>query len=352
MKILVLSQDYPSMDKPYAMSYVHSRNIEYQKHRHQVKVINFASNAIYQYDSLEVYPFKEELLEWADIIISHAPNLKNHVRALQKIQNKKIIFFFHGHEVLHQYGDYPAPFSWKRENLSKKLFIKMYDHLKMIILKRFLRKIATKNSVGCVFVSEWMQRQFVKNIQIDPQILGRSKIIPNACNSVFLDLNYEFDSKNTLADSITIRPLDDSKYAVDLVVQAAINNPEKKFHIYGKGNYFQINEKPQNVTVINQFIQQKDIPELLNKYQFAMMPTRYDAQGVMVCEMATYGIPVITTDFEVCVEMLREFDNVKFVSEDEFSTLKCNDMKSLDSKHNKFSPAILIKEELGFFDEL
>lgn len=352
MKILVLTQDYPSIDKPYAMSYVHSRNVEYEKLNHSVRVVNFLAKKNYQFDSIDVYPFSQDLVEWADIIVSHAPNVKNHIRALKSVEGKKIVFFFHGHEVLHQYGDYPAPYVWKKEKSSKKIFIKIYDHLKMIVIKSFLKKCSTKNKVACVFVSDWMKRQFVKNLSLNPTDLGQYKIIPNACNSAFLMNSYVFNVEGKLADSITIRPLDDSKYAVDLVVETALNNPNLEFHIYGKGNYFTFNEKPKNVTVINQFIQQKDIPELLNKYRFAMMPTRYDAQGVMMCEMATYGIPLVTTDFEVCTEMLKGFENVTIIPEQEFTNFKCDVKDALQIKNERFSPNHLIREELAFFNEL
>ena len=353
MKILVLAQNYPSQDNPYAMSYVHSRNVEYKKLGHEVKVVNFSETNEYKYDLLDICVFSKKLLDWPDVIVSHAPNIKNHVKALREVRNKKIIFFFHGHEVLHQYGDYPQPYSWKKQKLSRKLFIKIYDHLKMSILRKFFKDFSKKNSIGFVFVSSWMERQFLKNIKLNPQETGLSAIIPNACNAFFLDTEYKFDQNEKLADCITIRPLDDSKYAVDLVVQAALNNPEKEFHIYCKGDFFSYNKKPNNVTVINKFIQQKDIPELLNKYHIAMMPTRYDAQGVMVCEMATYGIPVITTDFEVCVEMLSDFENVQFVNEDSFKELKFDNIVKMEcEKNSKFSPNILINKELGFFNEL
>jgi glycosyltransferase involved in cell wall biosynthesis len=46
------------------------------------------------------------------------------------------------------------------------------------------------------------------------------------------------------------------------------------------------------------------------------MPTRTDAQGVMMCEMATFGMPVITSDMDVCHEVLGEFDNVRFIQPD------------------------------------
>ncbi|NAR82144.1 glycosyltransferase [Acinetobacter haemolyticus] len=353
MKILVLVQDYPSLEKPYAMSYVHSRNIEYKKAGHEVKIISFSTLKAYLHDSLEVSLFDKALLEWSDIIVSHAPNVKNHVRALRGVEHKKIVFFFHGHEVLNQYGDYPKPYAWKKVQLTKILLIKCYDFFKIKILHQFLKHISGKNKIGLIFVSEWMKRQFIKNIKLIPDQLGLTKTIPNACNSVFLESTYQFDSKNKLGDCITIRPLDDSKYAVDLVVEAALNNPEKIFHIYGKGSYFDFNKKPENIFVINQFIQQKDIPDLLNKYKIAFMPTRYDAQGVMVCEMATYGIPVVTTDFEVCVEMLSDFSNVSFVNEKDFKNIHCNEYDlALNSKILHFDPDLLIAQELDVFDEL
>ena len=36
------------------------------------------------------------------------------------------------------------------------------------------------------------------------------------------------------------------------------------------------------------------------------MPTRADAQGVMACEMATFGIPLITSNIDVCKEVFKE----------------------------------------------
>lgn len=354
MKILVISQDYPSKEKPYAMSYVHSRNIEYCKGGHDIKVINFSATESYCHENINVFLFSNDLLEWCDVILSHAPNIKNHVRVLKILKNKKIVFFFHGHEVLYQHKDYPKPYKWKKDKISKKFFIQFYDFFKIKTLKFFLKKISNNNNVGFIFVSSWMERQFLKNIDIDIDSLGKKSIIANACNSIFLDSGYAFDADSKLADFITIRPLDDSKYAIDLVVDAANVNPKKNFHIYGKGEYFKYNNKPPNITVIDKFINQKEIPLLLNKYRCALMPTRYDSQGVMVCEMATYGIPVITTNFEVCLEMLKDFKNVILLNEDYFKKNLAHYLDSipLGSNNLNFDPKRLIQEELNFFDEL
>lgn len=354
MKILVLAQDYPSIEHPYAMAYVHSRNIEYVKLGYEVKVINFSVTNSYIFENISVYPFSDDLVNQADIILSHAPNIRNHFKVLKKLEKKKICFFFHGHEVLHKYGDYPPAYPWKKESYAKKLTLHLYDILKIKLVGHYMQKLALKNNLSTIFVSSWMKEQFIKNVKLDPEILGKTAVISNACNSIFLKSQYNFDQKNKLADYITIRPLDDSKYAIDLVLNFAKNNPDKYFHIYGKGNYFNFNEKPKNVEVFNQFIQQKDIPELLDKYSFAIMPTRYDAQGVMVCEMATYGIPLITTDFSVCLEMLSSFSNVYFLKEGDFSQIKSKEINiSEKSKLNyKFSPDKLIREELEFINAI
>ena len=354
MKILILAQSYPSQDNPYAMSYVHSRNVEYSKLEHNVLVVSFTAEKEYIYENIQVSPFKEKLIEEADIILAHAPNIKNHFRYLKKLKNKKICFFFHGHEVLKQYGDYPQPYSWNQKSAIKKIMVQLYDALKVKLVGKFLKKMNHNNDLGFIFVSDWMKKQFIKNIKLRPEDIGQSAVISNACNHVFLEEIYDFNQLEEKADFITIRPLDDSKYAIDLVIEFAKNNPEYTFHIYGKGRYFEHNQKPDNVEVINSFISQKDIPSLLNKYKCALMPTKYDAQGVMVCEMATFGMPVITSDFEVCVEMLDNFNNVAFLSEAEFSSLKYEQINISECgvKNQKFSSKKLVEEELAFFDKL
>ncbi|UZD16900.1 glycosyltransferase [Gallibacterium anatis] len=352
MKLLVLTQDYPSLDNPYAMAYVHSRNIEYKKLGHIVTVVNFSTKNSYLYEQIEVTPFANDLIDDADIILSHAPNIRNHFKILQKLNAKKIVFFFHGHEVLYRYRDYPPSYCWVKQNPIKKLGLYCYDFLKINLVAYYLEKISRKNQLSTIFVSRWMEKQFIKNIKIDPNCIGRTTIIPNACNPIFLDQQYKFEQENKLADYITIRPLDDSKYAIDLVINFALKNPEKSFHIYGKGKYFDVNDKPKNVTVFNQFIQQKDIPNLLNKYACALMPTRYDSQGVMVCEMATFGIPVITSTFEVCLEMLSTFENVIYLNEDDFSQKFEIKLPNSSVKNMKFSPTNLIAEEISFFDRI
>ena len=52
------------------------------------------------------------------------------------------------------------------------------------------------------------------------------------------------------------------------------------------------------------------------------MPTRTDAQGLMACEMASFGIPLITSNIPVCHEIFDDFKNVLFINNDEHINLK------------------------------
>lgn len=348
MRILVLSQAYPSECNKYAMSYVHTRCLAYIKENCSVTVINFSALTGYTYEGVSVVADGLIDVDAFDVVVSHAPNIKNHVRFLNKLRNKKVFFFFHGHEVLKTGQDYPEPYYWNKPTRVGYLSILAYDSFKIFIIRHWLRKMSRRNTIGIVFVSDWMRVQFERNMKAHASEFGNFKVIPNSVHDAFLKESYKPES--FLADFITIRPLNESKYSVDLVVSLAITNPELSFHLYGKGRFFDYVEKPRNLQWFDEYVSQTEIPKLLNKYKAALMPTRYDAQGVMVCEMASFGIPVLTTDFPVCVEMLNGFENVKFMPVSEFShKLTATSLHRLKNKNYSFDSNSLVKDELGFF---
>lgn len=351
-KVLVLTEGYPSLENIYNMSFVHSRNIQYLKQGIEVDVISFSANENYSFENINVYTQKEKInpLHY-DAVLSHAPNIRNHFRFLVRnyCRIKKIVLFFHGHEILITERYYPTPYAWQRNasRLEAKLR-KSYDHFKVLLLRNLLYR----KKVASIFVSEWMLTAGLENLKAREEHEISFSIINNAINHAFYNKNYNFDVFNKKADFITIRPLDGRKYAVDKVVELAENNPEFTFHIYGKGEFFKYNAKPDNVTVFDMFIEQKNIPELLNHYEAAIMPTRLDAQGVMMCEMASYGIPMLISDLPVCREMLNGFSNCVFIDNESFNQIKLSDViltPLMDfSITKKFSPELLAKKELEF----
>ena len=85
----------------------------------------------------------------------------------------------------------------------------------------------------------------------------------------------------------------------------------------GKGKWFEINRKPDNITWIDQNIDHKSMMKYIDSAKCALMLTRRDSQGVMSCELVTYGIPLISSDIEVCREILGGFQNVKLIRNDD-----------------------------------
>lgn len=344
MKLLVLCQDYPSTEKPYALAYIHSRVVEYQKNGYFVKILSFNCKQKYIFEGIPVIEKLDN--EHYDVLISHAPNLRSHIKFLIFKHRKfsKFIFWFHGHEVMNVAKDYPKPYSWNKNEF--RTIHKIYSPIKFLIIREFLNWLNKSKDVTLVFVSEWMKDIFEKNITITEKFTW--EIINNPINPVFLEKKYK---PNYNSKGICIRPWDNSKYAVDLVLEFAKANPHVTIDIYGGGEFPRHYEIPINVEFIKKFFLQKEIPKILNGYHFAIMPTRLDAQGVMACEFATYGIPLITNSIPIMIEMLQEFNNVLFISSENFSDF--TDLKLLQPEENeqnlKFDFNTIIQKEIKIF---
>ncbi len=351
MNILVLVENYPSEDNIYAMSYVHSRNIEYVARGHKVDVVSFKAKNQYEFENISVFNEKSyKGFKNINIIISHAPNIKNHLRFLIfKGRKKPLVLFFHGHEIMNTLRYYPKDYSFNGTPRLKRFIRKRYDSIKLKILKRYLINIVQKRKVSFIFVSGWMKDIAFKSLFLNSKevdIIDKySCVINNGVNNVFLERSYTQADK-VEADFITIRPLDNSKYGVDIVYRIAKYNPEYSFHIYGKGEFFDHVEKLENLKVFNYYIHQKNIPSHLNKYKYALMPTRLDAQGVMMCEIATYKMPLITSNIPICTEMIGGFPNVSFISNN-LDSVKIGELipSCGQEKINKFDIKELVKKE-------
>lgn len=331
-KVLVACADYPS-DESRALQYVHVRNKYYQKHGIDVTVLNFASQKSYVYENIEVisledfYNKKESFKDC--VLICHAPNLRNHYRFIKKNSGffGKKLFFFHGHEIVKLNKAYPQPYPFMQENLWKKELRNLYDCFKLRIWRYYFLKEDTQSPL--IFVSNSLKNDFLKFLRISEiDIADRTHIIHNSVGKVFEQESYTPKIDNKMYDFITIRSnLDSSVYCIDLVTEIAYKNPDKSFLIIGKGKYYEYNKKPDNITLINRSMTQEELIQYINSSKVALMPTRRDSQGVMTCELATFGIPVITSDLAVCREMFDGFSNVYMVNNSEISHLieKCDD---------------------------
>lgn len=310
-KILIIVEDYPSSESNYPMAYVHTRNKLYlQKNKDiNISVLSFRAKKSYEWEGITVFSEKKIAsfnMEEFDFIVSHAPNVKNHIRFIKKKALKHITFFLHGHEVLAVNKYYPKPYFWVKE---KKEFLRnIYDYFKLKIISNVFLK---NENFKFIFVSNWMKQEAYKNLKINN--LHNSYVIHNPINEIFVKNYFTETNENKKYDFITIRPLNGSKYCVDIVYKLAEKYPQYKFKIIGKGQFFKFNTKLDNIEWDNNFYKPNELIFHLNQAKVALMPTRLDAQGVMMCELAAFGMPIITSDIPICKEMLGSYSKSYFI---------------------------------------
>lgn len=320
MKVLVAVVDYPKPDGSIALMYVHVRNKYYVQNGIHVTVLNFSSHSDYEFDGISVISLAhyKQIPEKYDALICHASNIRNHYRFLNKFNScfSRIFFFFHGHEILKIHEVYPAPYPYVGKQSALRIFLQnRYDSFKLYLWRKLFIKY--KDKCNFVFVSNWLYQRFLEYTKISAAAFaGRIYIIHNSVGSIFEENRYCSKCEKKY-DFIIIRSnLDESTYCIDFVNALACRNPDYKFLVVGKGAYFLKNQKALNIEWINRSLLHREMLDFLDLSRCGLMLTRHDTQGVMACEMATYGLPLITSDIAICHEIFSEFPNVAFIKND------------------------------------
>lgn len=321
-KILVAIANYPDAsglnNGKSEAKFEHVRNKYYAEHGQDVTVLNFAAEKNYVFDGIKVISlasFVQEKKDY-DVLVSHAANIRNHYCFLRRYADRfpKLVFIYHGHEVLMTSKVYSKPYDFVKQSAIKMKVRDIYDTYKLFLWRHYLPKINYK--AYYFFVSNWMRNEFLKWTRIPYELIkDRNEILYNSVGEIFEKGTFKTGDKEY--DFITIRAdLDNSKYAIDVVTRLAENTPKMKFLLVGRGDFFNYYKKPENLDWLNTTLTHDKIVSLLDKGRFALMPTRTDAQGLMMCEMAAYGMPVITSDIPVCHEVFDGFQNAYFIDND------------------------------------
>lgn len=356
MKILVACRSYPSPEVLNAMAFVHSRVIEYLRLGHEVDVLSFSSRNRYVFEGVQVFPSSDlHHVDAYDLVVAHAPNLQNHLLFLTRHARIPVVFVIHGHEFLFRGDYYPDPYDFQRSRMypARAAAQRVYDHVKIALFRNFIeRSVRRGRIVRLLFVSNWMRRQCLQCFHLpEPWVLANSTVVPNPVHRAFLTRHYS-PVRVPDADVVCIRPFDCPKYAIDIVVEWARTNPDRLFHLFGSGRYFNARPPLPNVRVFQRFFPQAEIPALLDRYRAGAMPTRLDAQGVMMCEMASYGIPLLTSDLEVTREVLGAFPNVERIGPGQTANLRRLPPPLAEDAPVRwtFDSAGTVRAELAFFE--
>ena len=170
------------------MAFVHPRIKEYLKTGLDVKVISFACNCPYIYDEVRVYTLQagKELLQKSEkaILIAHAPNIKNHLSFILKIWKylDRLILFFHGHEVLSTKKYYPRPYDFNKAAKREYRFLRLYDQIKLPVMRYYLKKFVASGKCDLVFVSDWMYEAAIHSLKLKREFFAaQSHICALSC---------------------------------------------------------------------------------------------------------------------------------------------------------------------------
>ena len=354
MNILILAENYPHPSHPETQAFIHSRNVFYKMQGLEFMVISFRTAEPYVIDGIKVYPPSWiKSLEAVDLCISHAPNLRNHFRFLKKnlFKIKQVLLIFHGYEALYTKDRSVAPNRILSKQFARYVANTLYDLAKLPLLKRAIKNLKSQKPVHSIVVSESLLQDMKVDMSCTEEFFKPFNIINNPINSIFNEKSYKYLGDE---DIVCIRSLDDKKYGADLFVELARKNPQRRFHLYGKGSSFDGIVLPKNLKIIKKFFRAEEISELLNKYKVGVLFTRWDSQGILACEFAAYGIPLMTSDLPICREMLKDYPNVVYVPNDlnfdlEQELLK---IKPAEQKVVRFTYRETTQKELNLIQEL
>jgi glycosyltransferase involved in cell wall biosynthesis len=325
LRIQVITSRYPNEKEPYNHMFVHTRNIQYLKYGHEVKVyIPSKEKSSYQIDGIKVY-----LLPVNEIIKNIGTNSIVMIHLLYHSFFKELdggiiydylikndmptLFFIHGIEVQS---------IWKSRREDIKIFnpksIARFVYRDFYLLpkmaKTFSQIMLNTKNIKFIAVSKWMRQETEKTlgIEIEPKTI----IIPNGVDTKLFSFKDHWLNRYKL---LTIRPLSfKGKYAVDLAINTMfyISSDNVNLTIYGKGKdenriraYVMKNKLDKKVIIKNSFIPHNKIPEIHSEYGIYYGVTRMDAQGVSMCEAMASGMPVISFNTCAIPEFIKDGEN-------------------------------------------
>jgi len=316
--LLVVANAYPSDSAIYRNGFIHRRVKAYQAAGYSVTVYYLhppaKTQSTYVYDGVEVVLGNE--LTYATFI-----SMTNHheylihfvspamIEPIRKYRSRvRLIIWIHGFEAE----------AWHRRWFN---FIQSPNSIRAAVAKRrtyyetqiqFLQWLYTTDELDITFiqVSEWFQKNVVEP---DAGIaIPRSRVIPNMIDTAVFD--YVPKPAEQRFQILSIRPYASRKYANDQTIQAIqilSGKPYFKnltFTIFGQGPLFDetvgMVSQHENVHVTRQFLSQEEIARQHKTHGVFVCPTRFDSQGVSMCEAMSSGLVPISSDVAAIPEFV------------------------------------------------
>lgn len=306
---LLITPGYPSLENKYNTAFVHTRVQAYQNANINldIAVINsLPETKLYEFEGVKVfkgdYFALREILKrkkYKNIIVHFFDNNYGNVFDSVDLTDTQLFFYLHGADVL--YRDYPKYASNYFErpidisNKESEFEIKDY----------YFRKYNLNQNVKWIFVSNFVKNRAEELLDIK---FNNYDIVP-----CFIDTNlFKYVQKDPeLRKKIFIlrKFTNDNCYAIDIDIRAILElstRPyfsELEFDIYGDGEMFDVLTAPvknfSNVHLHRTFLTHEEIKQVHDLHGIGLFASRFDTQGVSLCEAASSGVAVVTSNIPV-----------------------------------------------------
>lgn len=318
-KLLLICNAYPSNADLYRNGFIHRRVKEYQALGTEVEVFYnhqpVTNKYTYLFDGVSVTVGNDEALfrtvtesEYAAYLVHFAEPSRIEPLIRAKIR-QPVIVWIHGFEAE----------AWHRRWFN---FVDSKDSILEALAKKehyyssqneFLGDLIRERPLNLTFVniSNWF-RSMVVEPDLGVEFVD-DYVIPNLIDENIFP--YREKKKNDRFNLLSIRPFASYKYANDITVEAIqiLSNrpffPRLHFTLVGDGRFFSEITNPlrafKNVQLNKKFIKQTDISKLHEANGVFISPTRFDSQGVSMCEAMSSGLVPVSTDISAIPEFVQ-----------------------------------------------
>lgn len=316
--LLVICNAYPSEQALYRNGFIHRRVKAYKEAGLDVEVF-YNHEPVrqayeYEFDGVRVTVGNEGALELHvasndfDGYLIHFAEPQR-IRPLQKLNVKKpVIVWVHGFEAEAWYRRW-FNFINTSEDIKAALEKKETYYLKQ---NAFFHDLMTQEELNVSFVnvSKWFQKYVVE--PDNGAEFRNSTVIPNLVDEEVFPYREKEDKKRF--NILSIRPFASLKYANDQTVGAILELSKRpyfkalSFTICGSGPMFDQTVEPlrqfDNVKLENRFFTQEEIRDLHAEHGIFLSPTRFDSQGVSMCEASSSGLVTISSEVAAVPEFI------------------------------------------------
>lgn len=314
-EILIITPSYPTEENKYFGGFVHSRVKAYKQSGIKFDLVcahQYPNTCRYNFEGIDVtrtdfFGLRQILTrkKYKTILLHFFDDKYAQILDACDMSETNLYFWVHGPETLYWDWAKMTDLYFTPQTELSDSFVKHFEDNDKLI-----ERYNSYPNVHWVFVSEWIKSHSEKLINIK---FKNSVVIPN-----FVDeKNFDFVEKSPeLRKKIFfVRRFENiSKYAIDINVRTILELSRRdffndmEFNIYGTGEYYDTIIAPikhfSNVKLHPKFLSHTEISAVHKENGIGLFATRYDAQGVSMCEAAMSGLAIVSSQNDAIAEFL------------------------------------------------